>query len=222
MDYSFQSLFGMECLVKGEIHYKFNSQNYSTIGNFTEKIKKLVVLIVSRNEFAIGLKYECPNDSAPILLVKEEGNITALIQLCKENSIVVVYNKKICQQIFNVTEIGDTISSIFWKNVATIFAKAIKSRSVKYDIIFINKEKYIVGIKWNKNMKAILIKHSLKNNPVSNIINLNTCKEKSIPIIYDKYMADYLYEFITDKFGDLPMVIQKKVLKKYKSKNNCA
>ncbi|GHT70096.1 hypothetical protein FACS1894110_20910 [Spirochaetia bacterium] len=198
-------------LFRADIFYKFNDKNYVTIENRAEKIRKLFVLIVSRDECAIGLEYEHKIAHAPILSIKEEKNITALIQLCKENNIVVAYNKNICRQIFKTTDIGDTIPGIFWENIATIFVKAIKSRSTKNDILFINKKECIVGIKWNKNMKGILIKHSLKNNSLTNIVDLDTCEKKGIPVIYDEYLADYLYNFITDKFEDLPVIIQKNI-----------
>jgi type III secretory pathway component EscU len=108
--------------LKGDIHYRFNDIKYETTTTkpLEDKIKRLCVLIVSKNRYAVGLEYISGETTAPVVVIKTE-NAKGTILLCKENAVKTVYNKKLTEALYKDGEIEEIIPVELWENTANLF-----------------------------------------------------------------------------------------------------
>jgi flagellar biosynthesis protein FlhB len=114
-------------LLKGEIFYKFDKISYKIKGieSLEQKIKRICLLIIRKNEYAVGLEYEYKKSSAPVVVIKSK-NIKELVSMCKKNNIKIVHNKTLALRLYKVEEIDEIISSEVWVYMARIFSKILK------------------------------------------------------------------------------------------------
>jgi tetratricopeptide (TPR) repeat protein len=144
------------CLFQAEIYYKFNQTEYATPPNFVEKIKKSSVVLISQNEFAVGLRYVRDEMNAPILIFKVKFS-KKIIQLCNENHVPIEYNKSLTQNLYLDGEVGSEIPEKFYEVIASIFANLptvalpLKPRDAEFFISralrYFEKKKYSKALK---------------------------------------------------------------------------
>ncbi|GHV93313.1 hypothetical protein AGMMS50268_38160 [Spirochaetia bacterium] len=118
-------------LFQAEIQYQFNQTEYKTLPDFIEKIKKSGVVIISKNEFAVGLRYIEKRLNVPIITFKEKYTEN-IIQLCKENHTQIKYNKPLAISLYHGVSLGDEIPESLYEVVAGIFAKLSKTEDVRF------------------------------------------------------------------------------------------
>jgi type III secretion system FlhB-like substrate exporter len=109
-------------LFLAEIQYQFNQLEYKTPPNFVAKIRKSCVVVVSKNEFSIGLRYDEKEMNAPIIMFKEKCSKN-IMQLCNENNTPIKYNKPLARYLYHDGTLGDEIPEDAYKAVADILAK---------------------------------------------------------------------------------------------------
>jgi type III secretion system FlhB-like substrate exporter len=112
-------------IVKNNCEYMLSCENFFT-EDINKKIKKLCVLIVSRNKLTVGLSFN-EEYIAPIITIKEDGDIKAIINLCKENNIPVKYNKRLAEYIFNNSDKDEYVPVETYEKIATMFANINKT-----------------------------------------------------------------------------------------------
>lgn len=118
-----------------QIHYEIDiSKPNETI---EQKLKRICLLIVNKNNYAVGIEFTCGKPDPPVLILKTLS-VNWIKKLCKENNISIVYNKKIAAHLFFKTEEYTMIPMKMWQKIADIFAEIIESNN-EY---FINKIKY--------------------------------------------------------------------------------
>jgi len=79
--------------IKGGIHYKINDTPYKikVIVPFEEKIKRICLLVVKKNKYAVGLEYTYGENATPIVVFKTD-NTKETISLCEKKSIKIIYD----------------------------------------------------------------------------------------------------------------------------------
>lgn len=112
-------------LLKGNIYYNFFNGKHESIKPvepLEEKINKLCILIVSKNNFAVGLQYICDESTAPVLLLKTY-DVKWITKICKRNRISIIFNKKLAEYIFYNNKEYSVVHSDIWEDIAKIFSK---------------------------------------------------------------------------------------------------
>jgi flagellar biosynthesis protein FlhB len=113
--------------LKGDIHYRFNDTKYETKNTkpLEDKIKRLCLLIVSKNRYAVGLEYILGKMIAPVVVIKTD-NVKETVSLCKKNAVKIIYNKKLTEVLYQQGEIEEIIPVELWENTAKLFKRIMK------------------------------------------------------------------------------------------------
>ncbi|MGE5417132.1 MAG: flagellar biosynthesis protein FlhB [Acidobacteriota bacterium] len=87
------------------------------------EVPKADVVITNPTHFAIALKYDSDNMSAPVVIAKGQDFMALKIkEIAKSHNIAVVENPELARAIYYVTEIGDVIPEDLYQAVAEVLA----------------------------------------------------------------------------------------------------
>jgi flagellar biosynthetic protein FlhB len=87
-----------------------------------QEVPKATVIITNPTHFSIALKY-ADTINAPLVLAKGADLIAKkIIEIAKENNIVIVENKPLARLLFSKAEIGTTIPGDLYQAVAEVLA----------------------------------------------------------------------------------------------------
>jgi len=113
--------------IKGNIHYKINDASYkiTTVIPFEEKIKKICLLVVKKNKYAVGLEYTYCENSAPVVVFKTI-NTKETFSLCEKNDIKIIYDDTFAAVLYEHGEIDEIIPTELWENTAKLLARIMK------------------------------------------------------------------------------------------------
>ena len=114
--------------IKGNVHYKFNDTPYkiATTIPSEEKIKRICLLVVKKNKYAVGLEYTYGEDFTPVVVFRTE-NTKETVLLCKKNDIKIIYDDTLAMALYKHGEIDEIIPTELWENTAKLLAKIMKS-----------------------------------------------------------------------------------------------
>lgn len=86
------------------------------------------VVITNPTHFAVALKYDRETMHAPIVKAKGVDHIALrMIDIAKENEVVVFQNPTVARALYFQVEMGDTVPEEFYKAIAEILAFVYKS-----------------------------------------------------------------------------------------------
>lgn len=107
-------------LVKSQIK---NKQNKIARMRMMQEVPKADVIITNPTHFAIAIKYDISENSAPKVIAKGKDLIAKkIIEIAKNNNITVVENRETARALYKTTEIGQEIPRDLFKIVAEILA----------------------------------------------------------------------------------------------------
>jgi flagellar biosynthetic protein FlhB len=86
------------------------------------------VVLVNPTHYAVALRYRRGFDRAPLCVAKGAGEAAArIIGIAKLAAIPVVSNPALCRALFQTVEVGQEVSSRFYRAVAEILATLIRA-----------------------------------------------------------------------------------------------
>jgi flagellar biosynthetic protein FlhB len=95
-----------------------------------QDVPKADVVITNPTHYAVALKYEAGNGTAPILLAKGADLIAQKIkEIAKENHVEIVENKPLARMIYTNVEIGREIPPELYQAVAEILAAVYRAQN---------------------------------------------------------------------------------------------
>jgi flagellar biosynthetic protein FlhB len=98
-----------------------------------QQVPKADVVITNPTHFAVALKYELHNDTAPVLLAKGVDEIALRIrQIAEENNIIIYEDPPLAQTLYKTVEIGRTIPESLYEAVANVLAFVYRLRPGRY------------------------------------------------------------------------------------------
>lgn len=90
-------------------------------------VVKATVVITNPTHFAVALKYEQDQDSAPIVVAKGQDYVALKIkEKAKEHRIEIVEDKPLARALYAAAEVGDAIPQEFFVAVAQVLAEIYK------------------------------------------------------------------------------------------------
>jgi type III secretion system FlhB-like substrate exporter len=118
---------------------------------YDKKLERICILIVSRKELYVALEYKTKNDVAPKLVLKGT-NFDNIISDCKQHSIVVKYNKKMAENIFNNIKIGQEIPAETYKDIRLVREPGwFSNKSCKMPCILLFSAEFVRKLKFPNN-----------------------------------------------------------------------
>lgn len=93
------------------------------------EVPKADVVITNPTHFAIALKYDSENMSAPTVVAKGQDFVALRIkEIAKESHVVIVENRELARALFYVTDLGDVIPEDLFQSVAEVLAFVYKQK----------------------------------------------------------------------------------------------
>lgn len=106
--------------IKGKIKQK---QRQMSMKRMMQEIPKADVVITNPTHFAVAIKYDTMQASAPIVIAKGQDYIAQRIkQIAKESDIQIVENKPLARTLYSTVDIGEAIPPELYQAVAEILA----------------------------------------------------------------------------------------------------
>lgn len=100
-----------------------------------EDLKKADVVITNPTHFAVALRYDLQEQSAPYVVAKGQDNLAQKIkEVAKEYKIVIMENKPLARTLYSQAEIGQVVPPELYKAVAEIlaFVYRLKKKKVRF------------------------------------------------------------------------------------------
>jgi len=98
-----------------------------------QDLKTADVVVTNPTHYAVALRYDPKENSAPVIVAKGADEIARRIkELAKEYGIVIVENKPLARALFNQTEIGQTVPTELYKAVAEVLAFVYRLKRKKF------------------------------------------------------------------------------------------
>lgn len=102
-------------------------QRAFAMSRMMQEVPKADVVITNPTHFAIAIKYDAENSSAPIVTAKGQDLIAMNIKkIATENQVPIVENKPLAQTLFKTVEIGEAIPPDLYEAVAEVLAYVYK------------------------------------------------------------------------------------------------
>lgn len=96
------------------------------------KVPTADIVIKNPTHYAVALKYNPPDDKAPIVVAKgKDYTALKIIEVAEQNSVHVTENKPLARGLYEAAEIGMPIPEEFYKPVAEILAFIYKLKKNK-------------------------------------------------------------------------------------------
>ncbi|PLV58387.1 flagellar biosynthesis protein FlhB [Thermotoga sp. KOL6] len=97
-----------------------------------EEVPKADVVITNPTHFAVALKYDPDTMNAPTVVAKGVDHLALrIIEIAKENGVAIVRNPPLARDLYYKVEVGEEISSEFYKIVAEILVYVYTKRGVR-------------------------------------------------------------------------------------------
>lgn len=113
--------------LKSKIQQK---QRQMAMMRMMQSVPEADVVITNPTHFAVALKYEMENSSAPVVLAKGKDYVAQKIKdIAKENKIEIVENKPVAQSLYHSCDIGAEIPLELYAAVAEILAYVYKLKN---------------------------------------------------------------------------------------------
>lgn len=98
-------------------------QRQMAMKRMMQELPKADVVITNPTHFAVALKYEASEMSAPKVVAKGADYLALKIkEIARKNEIVIVEKKPLARALYHQLEIGDVVPETFFKAVAEILA----------------------------------------------------------------------------------------------------
>lgn len=106
--------------IKSRIRQKMRE---ASVRRMMQDIPKADVIITNPTHFAVAIRYDSNQDSAPVVLAKGADLVAAKIkEKAKEHNIEIVENKPLARTLYYTVEIGDEIPPELYATVAEVLA----------------------------------------------------------------------------------------------------
>ncbi|WP_019851136.1 flagellar biosynthesis protein FlhB [Desulfitobacterium sp. PCE1] len=116
--------------LKGEIKRK---QRAMSMRRMMQDLKTADVVVTNPTHYAVALRYDPKESSAPVVVAKGADEIAQRIkQLAKEYGIVTMENKPLARALFAQAEIGQAVPADLYKAVAEVLAFVYRLKRKKY------------------------------------------------------------------------------------------
>ncbi|MFA9558069.1 flagellar biosynthesis protein FlhB [Evansella sp. AB-rgal1] len=107
-------------LIKSKIKEK---QRQMAMSRMMAEVPKADVVITNPTHFAVALKYDGENMSAPVVVAKGVDYIALkIINVAKGNSVITVENRPLARALYAQADIGDPVPEDLFKAVAEVLA----------------------------------------------------------------------------------------------------
>jgi len=111
-------------LIKGKIRER---QRSMAVRRMMQELPKADVVITNPTHFAVAIKYDSANMSAPTVIAKGQDYLALKIrEVAKKHRIVTMENKPLARALYNQVEIGQQIPEELFKAVAEVLAYVYK------------------------------------------------------------------------------------------------
>lgn len=107
-------------LIKSKIKQK---QRQMAASRMMKEIPKADVVITNPTHFAVAIKYDPEENSAPVVIAKGQDYLALRIKdIAKENRVEIVENKPLARTLYSTVEIGNPIPEELYQAVAEVLA----------------------------------------------------------------------------------------------------
>ncbi len=118
--------------IKGKIK---EIQRQRAMSRMMQAVPSADVVIKNPTHFAVALKYDIENDSAPILVAKGQDELALrIIKVAEENNVSVIENKPLARSIFAATDLNREIPAEHYGEIAEILVYIYKlnNKEIKF------------------------------------------------------------------------------------------
>lgn len=110
--------------IKGKIK---EIQRQRAMSRMMQAVPSADVVIKNPTHFAVALKYDIENDSAPILVAKGQDELALrIIKTAEENNVSVIENKPLARSIYSTTELNREVPAEHYGEIAEILVYIYK------------------------------------------------------------------------------------------------
>ena len=96
-----------------------------------QQLPKADVVITNPTHFAVAVKYDANENSAPVVVAKGQDYVAMKIkEIAKENDVEIVENKPLARMLFHNVDIGAEIPPELYQSVAEILAMIYKTKNI--------------------------------------------------------------------------------------------
>lgn len=96
-----------------------------------QDVPKADVVITNPTHFAVAVKYDANENSAPVVVAKGQDYVAMKIkEIAKENDVEIVENKPLARMLFHNVDIGAEIPPELYQSVAEILAMIYKTKNI--------------------------------------------------------------------------------------------
>lgn len=96
-----------------------------------QDVPKADVVITNPTHFAVAVKYDANENSAPVVVAKGQDYVAMKIkEIAKENDVEIVENKPLARMLFHNVDIGAEIPPELYQSVAEILAMIYKTKNM--------------------------------------------------------------------------------------------
>ena len=96
-----------------------------------QDVPKADVVITNPTHFAVAVKYDADENSAPVVVAKGQDYVAMKIkEIAKENDVEIVENKPLARMLFHNVDIGAEIPPELYQSVAEILAMIYKTKNM--------------------------------------------------------------------------------------------
>ena len=101
--------------------------------NMIKEVPKADVVITNPTHFAVALQYDNAIMESPKVLAKGVDSMALKIrQIARDNSILIVENRPLAQELFYTLEVGDSIPENLFYAVSLVYAEFYKKKNQNY------------------------------------------------------------------------------------------
>ena len=118
--------------IKGKIK---EIQRQRAMSRMMQAVPSADVVIKNPTHYAVALKYDIENDSAPILVAKGQDELALrIIKVAEENNVSVIENKPLARSIFATTDLNREIPAEHYGEIAEILVYIYKlnNKEIKF------------------------------------------------------------------------------------------
>ena len=118
--------------IKGKIK---EIQRQRAMSRMMQAVPSADVVIKNPTHYAVALKYDIENDSAPILVAKGQDELALrIIKVAEENNVSVIENKPLARSIFAATDLNREIPAEHYGEIAEILVYIYKlnNKEIKF------------------------------------------------------------------------------------------
>jgi len=114
-------------LVKSKIRQR---QRRMAMNRMMQSIPTADVVVTNPTHFAVALKYDADESSAPVVVAKGKNLIAQRIkEIAAEHKVPMVENVELARALYKSVEIGDEVPAVLYQAVAEILAYVYRLKS---------------------------------------------------------------------------------------------